>query len=182
MWEPLKRRLRKVEVRRHKKKVEDALALNRRGEGRRDGLTLEAVCQRVDVRWRARRLHPWDRNLPSSERELAFEQQTLTDIEAAILRLFERLPHIDALQICVLGPKSETAIVEGTVHRSDLAEVRPLLSVGMRLRDLGLRYRFFQPEERHSATATAEETAAGERGAGEHEAGERAPFNLAHDR
>lgn len=163
MWQLLKGRLRGVALRRYKKKVEDALALQRRGEGRRDGLILETVCNSMQVRWRARRMHPWDRNLPSWERELAFQQQTLADIEAAILRLFEGLPHVDVLQVCVLEPKSETAIAEGTVHRSALAEVRALLSVGMRLRDLGLRYHFVQPEERHSATVPADERATDER-------------------
>src|ERR1700722_13716378 len=151
MWRLWKQRLRRAELRRYKKKVEGALALQRRGEGRRDGLILETVCNSMQVRWRARRMHPWDRNLPNSERELAFQQQTLADIEAAILRLFEGLPQIDVLQVCVLEPKSETVIAEGAVHRSALAEVRALLSVGMRLRDMGLRYRFVQPEERHAA-------------------------------
>jgi hypothetical protein len=155
MWRLWKQRLRRAELRRYKKKVEGALALQRRGEGRRDGLILETVCNSMQVRWRARRMHPWDRNLPNSERELAFQQQTLADIEAAILRLFEGLPQIDVLQVCVLEPKSETVIAEGAVHRSALAEVRALLSVGMRLRDLGLRYPFVQPEERYAATVVA---------------------------
>src|SRR3984957_20813897 len=134
MWRLLKLRLRRAELRRYKKKVEGALALQRRGEGRRDGLILETVCNSMEVRWRARRMHPWDRNLPSGERELAFQQQTLADIEAAIVRLFEGLPQIDVLQVCVLEPKSETVIAAGAGHRSALAEGGDLSSRGRRRR------------------------------------------------
>jgi len=50
------------------------------------------------------------------------------------------LPYTDSLQIRVLGIGSETPILGGTVYRSSLAESRQELSIGMRLRELGITY------------------------------------------
>jgi len=147
MLQLLRRCFQRVELLLHRHKINDALALHHRGEARSDGLMLDNVSNRLEIRWRAREIHPWDRGLRSYERETMFAQQTLADTEAAIRRLFERLPHIDVMEVRVLEPTSETLIAEGTVHRSDLNAVRPaLLSVGMRLREMGMRYRFAAPE------------------------------------
>jgi hypothetical protein len=147
----IKRCLHELELLFYRHKVTDALALHRRGEVRKDGLTIDDVCSRLEIRWRARDIHPWDRDLPTYEREIVFAEQTLVDTEVAIVRLFERLPHVDVIEISVLEPMSETVIAEGTVCRSHLQADRPyLLSVGMRLRELGMRYRFAAPEKRDS--------------------------------
>jgi hypothetical protein len=155
----LKRCFCKVELLIYRNRVKDALALHRRGEVRRDGLKLDNVCNRLEIRWRARDVHPWDRDLPTYERESVFAEQTLADTEAAIVRLFERLPHVDVIEINVLEPTSKNLIAEGTVHRSDLNSARRcLLSVGMRLRELGMQYCFAAPEGRDSnAIASAGE-------------------------
>ena len=72
-----------------------------------------------------------------------FAEQALDDTEAAVFRLFERLPEVDVIELSVLEPRSEILIAAGTAHRSDLDEARPhLLSVGMRLMEVGVRYRF----------------------------------------
>jgi len=141
----LGRCLRQIELLLYRQKVKGALALHRRGEARRDGLALADVCNRLEIRWHARDIHPWDRDrdLPAYEREIAFVNQTLADTEAAIARLFERLPQVDIIEIGVLERTGESLIAEGVVRRSELMSARPgLLSTGMRLRELGMRYRF----------------------------------------
>jgi hypothetical protein len=131
--------------------VEDALALNRRGEVRSDGLKLDGMCSHLEIRWHARDIHPWDRELlRGGRKQAAFAEQALADTEAAILRLFERLPHVDVIELTVLEPTSEILIAAGAVHRSDLSARRAhLRSVKMRLRDIGVQYSLATPEERH---------------------------------
>jgi len=135
-----------LNYRRYHRRIKDALALHLRGEVRRDGLAVDTVSSHLTIRWRARDIHPWDRYLPAYEREVIFAEQALADTEAAVLRLFERLPEVDVIDLSVLAPASETLIAAGTVHRSDLCAPRPRLSsVGMRLRDVGIRYCFAVP-------------------------------------
>jgi hypothetical protein len=140
----LQRCFRKLDLWRFRRSVEDALALHRRGEVRSDGLKLDCMSSHLEIRWHARDIHPWDRGLlRGSEKQAAFAEQALADTEAAILRLFERLPHVDVIELTVLESTSETLMIAGTVHRSDLGARRAhLLSVGMRLRDIGVRYNF----------------------------------------
>lgn len=137
MWRVL---FAKLDAWRYKRRVGWALALYRRGEVRRDGLALASISSNMEIEWRARDVHPWDRNRPQEERRIAFVAQTLSDTEAAILRLFEALPYIQALEIRVLGIGSVTPILGGTVYRDSLAEIRPDLSIGMRLRELGITF------------------------------------------
>jgi len=119
-----------------------ALALYRRGEARNDGLTLDHVCSRLEITWLARNIHPWDRDCPRAESETLFAEQALADTEAAVWRIFESLPHIDVIELSVLEPTSGALIATGAVHRSASNAARsPLLSVGMRLRELGITYR-----------------------------------------
>jgi len=148
MWRLLQSFLGKPDHWRYHRKIRRALALHLRGEGRRDGLTLDDVTSRLEIRWRARDIHPWDRHLLRYEREVRFAEQALADTEAAVVRLFERLPEVDVIELSVLEPKSETLIAAGTVHRSDMNAARPhLLSVGMRLREVGITYRFAPNEK-----------------------------------
>jgi hypothetical protein len=66
--------------------------------------------------------------------------QTLFDTDAAIARLFDSLPYLDVLQIRVLAVESDIPILGGTVYRSSLKEVRGGLSIGMKLRELGITH------------------------------------------
>src|SRR5262245_31641909 len=77
MWQLLRRSIRRLDLWRFRHEIKDALALHRRGEVRSDGLTLENVRNHLEIRWRARDIHPWDRDrdLSSYERETAFAQQ-----------------------------------------------------------------------------------------------------------
>jgi len=118
-----------------------------RGEARRDGLSVDTISSHLEIRWRARDIHPWDRDLDRHEKEVIFAEQTLIDTEAAVARLFERLPEVDVIRLSVIEPKSETLIAAGTVHRPDVYAARPrLFSVGMRLREIGVDYRFASPD------------------------------------
>jgi hypothetical protein len=155
MWRLLKLFLRKSDLWRYHRRIKQALALHLRGEARRDGLTVDKVSSHLEIRWRARDIHPWDRHLARYEREVIFAEQALADTEAAVGRLFERLPEVDVIELSVLEPESETLIAAGTVHRLDLYAVRPhLLSVGIRLREIGVNYRFAAPGE-HDSSANA---------------------------
>lgn len=143
MWRLLATFLRKLDLWWYHHSISHALALHLRGEVRRDGLTINYVCNRLEIQWWARDIHPWDRNLPPETKAPLFAKQALADTEAAISRLFEALPEVDVIELTVLEPTSETIILSGTVHRSALSTARhDLLSVGMRLRELGVSYRF----------------------------------------
>lgn len=126
----------------HRHRIRHALALQRRGEVRPDGLELASVCSRLDIQWRARDVHPWDCDLPCETTARMFREQSLTDTEAAILRLFNALPQVDVIGVTVLEPTRDTALIVGKVHRSAVNQSRRLLSVRMRLRELGLTYLF----------------------------------------
>jgi hypothetical protein len=153
MRQLFERCFRKLDLWRFRRSVEDALALHHRGEVRNDGLKLDGVYSHLEIRWHAREIHPWDRDLlHGSRKQAAFAEQAFADTEAAILRLFEKLPHVDVIDLSVLEPASEALIAAGTVHRSELSGRRThLLSVGMRLRDIGVHYNL-AAEMRHPGT------------------------------
>ena len=140
MWRVLTAYLHRLRVRRYRRRIEHALALTDRGEVRTDGLRLNRICNRLEIESRARDIHPWDRDLPLERRARVFVEQSLADTEAAISRLFVSLPQVDVIDLTVLEPASKATMIAGTVHRSDLENNRRLLSVKMRLRELGLRY------------------------------------------
>jgi hypothetical protein len=125
---------------RYRRKVRRALDLYLRGEVRRDGLQLTSMCSSLEIEWRARDVHPWDRDSSRDERRAMLVSQTLLDTDAAITRLFDLLPYVDVLQIRVLGADSDAPILGGTVTRSSLEEVRYGLSIGMKLREMGITY------------------------------------------
>ncbi len=141
MWRILEDKLRDWKIDRCRRRVERALGLNLRGEVRRDGLKLTHFQNRLEIEWRARDVHPWDRDLPPERRMPLFVEQVLADTEAAVSRLFEKLPVVDVIDLRVLHPDSGTVIIEGTVFRSTLNRNRHLLSVKMRLLELGISYR-----------------------------------------
>jgi|SRR5579862_8988978 len=141
MWRFLETYLGKLDLWLYNHNIHRALALHLRGEVRRDGLVLKNACNRLEIQWRARDIHPWDRDLSFDTEESLFAEQTLADTEAAICRLFEALPQVDVIELSVLGRRPESAIMSGTIHRSALrAARRGLMSTGMRLMDLGVRY------------------------------------------
>jgi hypothetical protein len=140
MWPILSGWFRKLQLRLYKHSIDDALALNRRNEVRRDGLTLQSVCSRLEICWYARDVHPWDYGLPPERREAAFNQQAMEDTEAAMWRILERRPEVEEIEVKVLDPDSSTLLALGTVRRSALNEAGLRTpSVRMRLGELGIR-------------------------------------------
>ena len=131
-----------IEVWRYRRNIDWALGLNRRGEVRRDGLTLNIARNHLEIQWRARDVHPWDQDLPLQKRAVALFEQTLTDTDAAISRLFRALPQVDVIDLSVLEPAAEDIMLNGAVHRSTFSEREGLPSVRMRLYGLGVSYRF----------------------------------------
>jgi hypothetical protein len=122
-------------------KIQRALALNRRGEARKDGLPLVEVSMRLEVKWRARGLHPWDYDLSNDRAAPKFVEQALFDTEAALERLFAFNPEIGCIDFAVLErkPDSHSAIIAGVVQRKEFSE-RKSPAVGMRLRSIGVNY------------------------------------------
>jgi hypothetical protein len=133
--------LRKLVGYRYQRNIERALALHLRSEVRSDGLKPVNSTTHLEIEWRARDIHPWDRSLLSpTQRGAAFVKQSLADTEAAIHRLFEALPQIDVINLRVFDRTSETLIITGTVARPVTSGRDEKLSIGMRLRYLGITY------------------------------------------
>jgi hypothetical protein len=154
MLHVLKTLLRKLDGYRYRRDMERALALHLRGEVRSDGLDPIHVTTQLQIEWRARDVHPWDRGLlPRAQRAAAFVEQSLADTEAAIYRLFEALPQVDVIALRVLDRTSETVIISGAVSRLDASARDESLSIGMRLLYLGLTFHsagaLFEPLEDH---------------------------------
>lgn len=95
---------------------------------------------RLQVRWHARDIHPWDRHLSREEKHAAFIEQALKDTEAAIARLFEAVPEVDVIDLSVMQPESDVTLLSGEVHRSDFQTARPSPSVRMRLTEIGVNF------------------------------------------
>ena len=150
MWPILSGWFRKVQVRLYKQSIDGALALHRRNEVRSDGLTLESVCNRLEICWHARDVHPWDFGLSPEYQASAFNQQAMEDTEAAVRRILERRPEIEEIEVRVLDPHSRALLASGTVRRSALSATglrSP--SVRMRLGELGIGY-FWAPADQGS--------------------------------
>ena len=141
MLQVLKMLFRKIAAVRYQRGIGRALALHLRGEVRSDGLEAASVATQLHIDWRARDIHPWDRPLLSpAQRAAAFVEQALADTEAAVYRLFDAFPQVDTIALRVLDRESEHVILAGAVARP-LASVQDRsLSVGMRLRYLGITY------------------------------------------
>jgi len=122
-------------------KVRRALALNRRGEARKDGLPLVEVSMSLKVKWRVRGLHPWDHDLAKDKAALRFIEQALFDTESALHRLFAANPEVGSIDFEVLErkPTSDRVIIAGVVERKEFAE-RDSPAIGMRLRSVGVNY------------------------------------------
>jgi hypothetical protein len=139
MWRLLANLTKRLDTLRYRRGIERALALHLRDEVRSDGLKLRKLTNRLEIEWRARDIHPWDRHDPPDERAWLFVRQCLADTDAAITRLFRELPQVDTIALTVVEPHSESVIMAGTVDR-DVVEPDGGLSVGMRLWQQGIKY------------------------------------------
>ena len=140
MWRFLQNSLHKLRRVRHWRRMERALALNRRGEARPDGLELATARNRLEIEWRAREIHPWDRNLPAAKKDRLFEEQLLADTEAAIQRLFVAMPYVDVIDLNVVDPNAQTQLLSGTIRRTEWRRGSAFKSIRMRLQALGISF------------------------------------------
>jgi hypothetical protein len=101
-------------------RVRHALALHRRGEARTDGLELRGIRTTMHLEWRARDVHPWDRNINRARREQLFTQQCLEDTADAIVRLFSEIPELGSLEIRVFRELADAPLLTGVIIRSKL--------------------------------------------------------------
>ena len=120
--------------------IDKALALNRY-DVRRDRLSLMATSFRLTIAWRARHVHPWDRDLKEDKRATRLVDQTFADTFAALDRLFTALPEVDVIDIRVMEPDSRShgTLLKGIVSREDFKTYQ-MPSPTMRLRLLGINY------------------------------------------
>ncbi len=123
-----------------RRRIQQALELERRGEARRDGLQLDSMEHRLEIQWRARDVHPWDRHLPWDERHRRFVEQSLVDTEAALSRLFEASPEIGVIDFRVAEPTSGATMLSGEIVRADFENARSSPSVRMRLSEMGVTF------------------------------------------
>jgi hypothetical protein len=140
MWARVIRLLRNACCGLYRYGIDDALALHKRGEARRDGLTLDRMSLHLEIRWQARDTHPWDQNLNPHQRAVIFAEQTALDTEAAVHRMFARLPEVDVLDLGVIEPNFGAVIASGTVERKAVAANSKSRSPSarMRLANLGV--------------------------------------------
>jgi hypothetical protein len=124
--------------------VRRALALRPRGAVPNDvlilnNLILSGRCLKLE--WRARDVHPWDRDLPPAQQAELFSEQALQDTDVALIRLFQGLSEIEQIEFQVLKPDGfGEVILAGVVDRERAFDPEPPLSLRMRLRMLGVTY------------------------------------------
>ena len=122
-----------------------ALALPPRGGIRNDVLHLKSFrvsghC--LQLEWRARDVHRWDRDLPPSRQAELFSEQALKDTDAAIIRLFQMLPDIEEIRLQVVKPMSFGGVIfTGIVDRGRALATQPPPSLRQRLITLGVRFK-----------------------------------------
>lgn len=121
-------------------RVVRALAITPRGGVAHDFLQLSNFSAHLRVEWTARDVHPWDSDLPPGARAERFVDQSLTDTNAAIHRLFRMLPEVEVIEIRVLDPNSGAPIIAGTITRDEALTVSSP-SPRMKLKKLGVDYR-----------------------------------------
>jgi hypothetical protein len=121
-----------------------ALALRPRGAIPNDVLILNNLIlsgHRLKLEWRARDIHPWDRDLPLAEQAQLFSEQALQDTDVALIRLFQSLREIEQIEFQVLKPDGfGDVILAGVVDRERVLAPERSLSLRMRLRNLGVTY------------------------------------------
>lgn len=130
--------------------VKRALALRPRGTIPNDVLALNSLrlsghC--LQLEWRARDIHPWDRDLPDSLQAELFSIQALQDTDAALIRLFQRLPEVEQIKFQVFKPKAVgRVILMGVVDCETALALDPPRSLRMRLNMLGVRYKMAEDQ------------------------------------
>jgi hypothetical protein len=143
------------------REVSRSLRLQPRGAIAHDVLGLAALSLRLRVEWRARDVHPWDRDLSEHRQAQRFAQQCLRDVDTAIARLFERFPEMHVLELVVRAPRSGAVIISGVVHRDDLRAASHL-ALEMKLRTIGMKYQLFDDRfESTPSTDTVHQAVAG---------------------
>ena len=125
--------------------VRRALALRPRGAISNDVLNLNSLilsghCLRLE--WRARDIHPWDRDLPPAQQAELFSKQALQDTDLALIRLFQGLSEIEQIEFQVLKPDGfGDVILAGVVDRERALDPEQPVSLRMRLSMLGVSYK-----------------------------------------
>jgi hypothetical protein len=142
--------------------IDRALALNRT-EVRPDGLRREQISLRLLINWRARDLHPWDLDLVGNRMAVRLVEQTFSDTVAALERLFNALPEVDAIDFRVLemDVRRDGTLLGGSVSRRDFETWHPSSAI-MRLKLLGVNYNLvnshFEPMDTYSCKRNGSST------------------------
>jgi len=120
--------------------IDQALALNRT-EVRPDGLRPEKMSVRFAINWRARDVHPCDRDLAGDRTARRLVEETFSETVAALDRLFIALPEVDVIDLKVLEGdiKKDGILLSGSILRRGFETWHPS-SAAMRLKLLGVHY------------------------------------------
>jgi hypothetical protein len=123
-----------------RRSIHKALALNRY-EVRPDGLYPERTSFWLAISWRARDIHPWDSDLAADRKALRLVEQTFSDTQAALERLFMALPEVDVIDLRVLeaDARKHGTLMSGSISRREF-ETCQASSTAMRLKLLGVNY------------------------------------------
>ena len=125
--------------------VRRALALRPRGAIPNDVLVLNSLVlseRCLKLEWRARDIHPWDRDLSPGQQAGLFSKQALEDTDAALIRLFHGLSEVEQIEFQVLKPEGfGDVILMGVVDRESALDPNQPVSLRMRLSMLGVRYK-----------------------------------------
>lgn len=117
-----------------------ALAFHK-SSGGDDTLRLNRLTGRLELEWQARDIHSWDHDSPPQRQAELFCEQTISDTDVAIVRLFQMLPEVEAIAVRVVEPQgAKRVILSGTVAREDIFGSQLPSSPRMRLKVLGIRY------------------------------------------
>ena len=126
--------------RRFRRIVTDAIAVTPRGFVARDALCLTRLSAELQMEWRTRDIHPWDRHVGAERRDQLICQQALRDTDEAILRCFAMLPDVVAITVRVLEPHPPNRLIcAGRVVREDAVAACAFASPRMRLELMGIR-------------------------------------------
>jgi hypothetical protein len=140
LTETIARRIRGILYRGLGHIVGKALNIGPIGRGGRQRLQICRITGQLHVEWRARDLHPWDRDLPLECCSELFRAQTIMDTDNAVARLFSLVPEVDTITIQVRSPQSDGGtILAGTISRTSHTACRAVPSPRMRLKMMGIR-------------------------------------------
>jgi hypothetical protein len=87
------------------------------------------------------RYTPWDRDLPYQRQSELFTTYLLEDTASVIRQLFDSLAEVETIRVCVRDPSEpHRPLIEGTISRAGLPQVRDCRSAAMSLKLLGACY------------------------------------------